>query len=284
MKVLIIKSYIHHKNKQGLEEILKFLNIHYIYGLIKDIKNFDIIYSPTYPIDTSKYYNKKFIFGPHFSIFPDNKLTQINNTCNNSIYILPSKWCDVLWTNLNVNKIIPIKIFSFPVNTDKFSPTETKKEKVFIYFKRRDPNELKYIENFLKNKNIQYTIFNYVKGYDEKEYIKTLQSAKYGIWLGAHESQGFALQEALSCNVPLLVWNVKNMNQEYGFNYPSIPATTIPYWDNRCGEFFYEQKDFLKTYDKFILNLNSYKPRKYILENLSVKKCSENFIKLINKI
>jgi len=276
MKILIYTTIFHHKNKNGLEKILNSLKLEYKYGNI--IENYDIIYSPCIPIDTSKYPNKKFIFGPHFSIFPDNKLNQINNIYKNSILIIPSEWTLKLWNN----PYIPVKLFPFPVNIDKFSLTETKKEKVFIYFKRRNPNELKYIENFLKNKNIQYTIFNYVKKYKEQDYITTLQQSKYGIWLGAHESQGFALQEALSCNVPLLVWNVKNINQEYGFNYPSIPATTIPYWDNRCGEFFYEQKDFLKTYDKFISNLNSYKPREYILENLSVEKCAENFMKLIS--
>ena len=50
-------------------------------------------------------------------------------------------------------------------------------------------------------------------------FFNYLQNSKYGIWLDAHESQGFALQEALSCNVPLLVWNISSMNQEYNSTY-----------------------------------------------------------------
>ena len=117
--------------------------------------------------------------------------------------------------------------------------------------------------------------------YGENEYLNHLQDSKYGIWLGAHESQGFALQEALSCNVPLLVWSVTNMNQEYGYNYEDIPATTIPYWDDRCGESFTDQGQFEEMYLLFLSKLDIYKPRDFILENLSMDKCEE---KLINQI
>ena len=71
------------------------------------------------------------------------------------------------------------------------------------------------------------------------------------------------------------------MSQEYGYNYPDIPATVIPYWDERCGEYFYKVEEFETTYNKFITKLENYKPREYILENLSPQKCGERFIKLV---
>ena len=145
----------------------------------------------------------------------------------------------------NVESIIPLKVFYFPVNTKKFKPMENiKKEKVFIYFKRRKQEELTFLKKFLHNKNIEFKVFDYVKRYKEEDYLKYLQESKYGIILDAHESQGFAIEEALSCDVPLLVWNVTSMNQEEGINYPDIPATSIPYWDNRCGESFYNKEEF----------------------------------------
>ena len=107
------------------------------------------------------------------------------------------------------------------------------------------------------------------------------KNSKYGIILDAHESQGFAIEEALSCDVPLLVWNVTSMNQEEGSNYLNIPATSIPYWDERCGEYFYNKDQFEKTYNKFINKLNTYKPREFVIENLSVKKCAEIFKNLL---
>ena len=111
-----------------------------------------------------------------------------------------------------------------------------------------------------------------------------MQQCKYGIILDAHESQGFAIEEALSCNVPLLVWNAKSMSQEVGGNYNNIPCTTIPYWDERCGEYFYEESELEPTFHIFTNKLDTYKPREYIHENLSVDVCFENFNKLYESL
>ena len=262
--------------------ILEYLKYTYKFGEIKDINNYDIILIPDNPINTSKFPNKKFIFGPHFSIFPNNKLSVIQNHNNNCKYIQPSKWVCQLWNN--VNNILPIETFYFPVDISTFKPISMESNNVFIYFKRRKKEELKYIEDFLNDKNINYKVFDYVKRYKEEDYLKYLQESKYGIILGAHESQGFAIEEALSCNVPLLVWNVSSMNQEEGVNYPEFKATTIPYWDERCGEYFYNKTEFESKYNEFISKLNTYKPREFVLENLSVEKCAENFKKLISYI
>ena len=285
MKILII-GYFHHKNVEGLESILNYLKYDYTFNDdFNNIDNYDIIISPTYPINTSLYPNKKFIFGPHFSVFPNKNLNLIKNIHNNSIYLQPSKWALDVWYNFNVTKLLPLEIMYFPVNTNKFKPKkEIKKNKVFIYFKRRKLTELHFLKQFLLKRNIDYHVFDYVKRYNEEYYLKYLQESKYGIVLDAHESQGFAIEEALSCNVPLLVWNVSSMNQEEGVNYPDIPATSIPYWDERCGEFFYKEEEFESKYNEFMSKLETYKPRDFILENLSVEKSAEKWNKLISDL
>jgi hypothetical protein len=281
MKILIIDSF-HHKNMVGLKLLLHNINYEYKFGTIDEINSFDIVYSPNNPINTSIYPSKKFIFGPHFSIFPNNKLLSINNINNNSIYIQPSVWVTELWKNYGAEKIIPIKDFPFPVEIEKFSPNQySQKNEVFIYFKRRNPQELEYVKHFLNNKNITYKIFDYVQKYNEEDYLKCLQNAKYGIIIDAHESQGFAIEEALSCNIPLLVWNTSVMSQEYGSNYPNIPCSSIAYWDERCGLYFYKVEEFETSYNEFINKLETYSPRAYIMENLSPQKCGERFIELV---
>lgn len=269
----------HHKNIHGLQLLMNELKL----NDPNDPNNLDIVFSPSGPIDSSKNPHIKYIFGPHFSVFPSGNLSRINNIHKNAVYIQPSDWARDVWINKGANSIVPIKTFSFPVDIERFKPLDNgEKNQVYIYFKRRRPDELEYLENFLKKKNIDYKIFNYVTKYKETDYLNTLQHAKYGIILDAHESQGFATEEALSCNIPLLVWNVKSMHQEYGSRYDNIVATSIPYWDERCGEYFYNSDELEKTYDKFIDKLHTYKPREYIVENLSPKKCAENLLELVN--
>lgn len=287
---------LHHKNKQGLMNMINYINTHYpieityMYSYNRDdIEKADIIYSPCYPIDTNLYSaNKKFIFGPHFSVFPDNKFTTMLCNLSNSVYIQPSKLAMEVWQNMLSKETIPLVWFPFPVDTNKFTPSNNSRlDKIFIYYKRRHPTELQQLEEYLKSRceDLTYRIFDYVKRYDENEYLNYIRDCKFGIILDAHESQGFAIQEALSCNIPLLVWNVTTMGQEWNGNnytYTGLQGAAImqsvPYWDSRCGELFYTFDQLDTTYNKFFTNLDTYTPRDYILENLSLVPCSLRFM------
>ncbi len=286
MKVLFIQIGMHHKNLNALTKYNLQITTIYNENLTNiDLNNFDVVYSPSRPIDVSKYPNTKFIFGPHFSVFPNKTQIDIIKNSKNVIYVQPSEWVVELWKSFpfcNIN----IKALPFGVDTDRFCEIKpiTERNEVFIYFKRRSPDELKFIINYMNDNNIDYKLFDYINRYSEQEYISFLQNAKYGIWLDAHESQGFALQEALSCNVPLLVWNVTSLNQEFGYNYPNLPATTISYWNNICGEYFYNQNEFIDKFNLFKSQLNNYRPREFIMDNLSIKKCEDKFIEIVNNI
>ena len=285
MKILFININMHHKN---LKALLSYKNIQiYITRNINELntmnlKEFDCVYSPSTPIDVSKYPNTKFIFGPHFSVFPElNHMNLIRQP--NVTYIQPSDWASQLWANNPLCKNIKIKPLPFGVDADFFKNDKpiNMREKVFIYFKSRNPLLLQIVELYLKEKSINYVVFNYNTKYNEMDYINYLKNSKYGIWIGRHESQGFALEEALSCDVPLLVLNVQSMNEEYKSGYEDIPGTTIPYWDNRCGEYFYNLRDLNNKFNLFISKLETYKPRDYILENLTIEKCEEKLIDII---
>ena len=84
MKILIFDNF-HHKNKESLMKILNHLNYEYLKCNANNydkIKEYDVIFSPSLPINVSLFPDKKFIFGPHFSVFPNNKLLEINNLNN----------------------------------------------------------------------------------------------------------------------------------------------------------------------------------------------------------
>jgi glycosyltransferase involved in cell wall biosynthesis len=287
MKILFIKSCCHTKNFNFILKCRKIdftivNNVSETYNL--NLAVYDAVYSPCEPIDVSKYPNTKFIFGPQFSVFPDERLNLIK--FKNVLYNLLSDWVINFWNQYQLCDNLKFIKLPFGVDTEKFNEINTlsDREKVFIYFKKRNPEELQLILHFFQNKNIEIKLFNYESRYYEEEYLNYLQNSKYGVWLDAHESQGFALQEALSCNVPLLVWNASSMNQEYGSSYTNFPASTIPYWDERCGEFFYEKEEFEEKFDLFTSNLETYKPREYILENLSIDVCENQLINLIKNM
>ena len=85
----------------------------------------------------------------------------------------------------------------------------------------------------------------------------------------------------LASNLPLLVWNVSLMSEEFNSNYPDIEATSIPYWDDRCGKVFYDINKIDEIINLFIKDLNKYRPREYIIEKLGLEVCSNRFKELL---
>jgi hypothetical protein len=288
MKILFFKgSGIHHKNEYALSlyKNIQFYSISQISDLDKlDLSQYNCVYSPSTPINASKYPGIKFIFGPHFSVLPDEQQMTVIRAPN-AVYSQPSEWVAQFWRDSPYCRGITIKPVPFAVDIHRFCEVRPANERnqVFVYYKSRNPNEIQFVLNILQKHGIVGKLFQYGK-YNETEYLSYLQQSKYGIWVGRHESQGFAVEEALSMNVPLLVWDVKSMNQEYGFNYDDIPATVLPYWDDRCGEVFYEGDKFESKLGVFLSKLDTYRPRDYIVEHLSPDVCEKHLIKTIQDI
>ena len=51
----------------------------------------------------------------------------------------------------------------------------------------------------------------------------------FGIFMSRPETQGFAAQELLSCNLPMFVWDQK-VN---AYEDKKLSGTTMSYWDDR---------------------------------------------------
>ena len=272
----------HHKIEKNLLKGFRLLNLDY--STSGNIEDFDLIYSAKYPLDITKYPKQRFIFGAQFSVFPEHT-SIFNDIYHNAIYIQPSEWTLKVWRDEFGYRSLPIKVCPVGVDTEEFKPNDTViKDRVFIYYKRRKASELDSIKHKLTQLGYTYEIVVYGH-YNEEDYKSLLDQSKFGIWLDAHESQGFALLEALSKNVPLLVWNVERMSQEEGSpeEYQKIETevTSIPYWDHRCGEFFYRAEEFGTIFDKFRTNLDNYNPREFILETLELTEQTKKFLSLI---
>lgn len=207
---------------------------------------------------------------------------------DHSIYIQPSQWVIDWYLSKNViNKMAPMP---FGVDTERFNQVKPieQRNKVLLYKKCRKPEDIESVIQILNKNNIQYELFDYEKRYEQNYYLDYLHDCKFGIWVDGHESQGFALEEALSCNVPLLVWNAKSLNVVIYDGRPGFdedfPATTIPYWDERCGEYFNDSNELEEKFNLFLSKLHQYRPRDFVIENLSFEKCEEKLFEVINKI
>ena len=294
MKFLCLDTYIHHKNKIGFILMCQAKNIDYLISKSQaDFdKDWDLVFIPSEYIDPRYFpYAKAIMYGPHSFIF-------VNGVWRKNVLAFPSNcfynvlcnWVKDLQEEFGglsmVTKPIP-----FAVDVEKFKPkNQTKIYDCFVYFKRRHTDDLNYIISILNKKNLSYKVIVYGK-YNEEDYIEILNSSKFGIWIGCHESQGFALEEALSCDVPLLVFNCTSMFQEYNekneicykneLGHFFLKATSVPYWDERCGLTFTKQEEFIPNLDRLLAEYTKFHPRDYIEKTLSPMACVDRLIKEI---
>ena len=100
------------------------------------------------------------------------------------------------------------------------------------------------------------------------------KSSEFGIVLGTTESQGFAIQSLLACNLPLIVIDKKiNHYGEY-----KLTGTTVPYWSNKCGVTVNTIDECKIELLNFIAELKNYSPSEMVIENLTYEVFIKNLI------
>jgi len=186
-------------------------------------------------------------------------------------------------------------IWPVGIDTDIWQPTQSKTKSVdfLIYSKIRwDYDQqvvslLEPIRHTLTQKGLSFEELRY-GFYQPQEYKQALSRCCAMIFLCEHESQGLAYQECLSSGVPILAWDQGECLDPNRFKWgmPHIPATSVPYWDERCGIKFKDINEFSIKLEEFIetLQLKKFSPRNYILENLTLKKCAQNYLEILEKI
>ena len=253
----------------------------------------DLIWSTGFWIDPLMFPKSKFMFGPQFFVFPtrDGPLSTYKGlVADRCLYNCLSEWNLQIHKAFLPNPAVPYVCLPFGVDTESMKPNPNvqKKEYILIYWKLRDSINMQQVVDILIKNKLLFKVVKY-GFYKSDEYHKLLLESKLCIWIGRHESQGFAFQEALSYNVPLLVYDVLDMKEEVNdynisvyasYHGISLSATSTAFWDPICGEKTTRQKDIEPLLKKMMSGLENYRPRDFVERTLSDKVC---FKRLLNR-
>ena len=235
---------------------------------------------------------KPILFGPNLVANPEELPFRWRKPANGSICLVPSEWVAKAWCSCVQFNGVTIEAWAAGIDTQTFGPLQKKNNQnesfVLVYFKNRNKIELDYVVQKLVDKNIPYRIFAY-GAYDELTYLESLKSAKYAIWLSGTESQGFAMMEALSTNLPILILDCLNLNDnvlnESIVSRPKFPkiffkirASSAPYFDERCGLKIVSISEIDQAINEMEKKCFQFNPRQYILENHNLSLAAEKLI------
>ena len=142
------------------------------------------------------------------------------------------------------------------------------------------------IQQIIKKEGLSFDTIRY--GYYEPEQLKEkIANCKFAIFLCEHETQGIAYQQILATGTPILAWNRKGFWQDPEF-YPDRvkyePVSSIPYWDNRCGEEFENIDEFREKLKIFLKGIPNYNPEDFIAENLTLEKCAQEYVNIYDQV
>ena len=253
-----------HKVVDNLIKSLDQEKIDYAINEEKYEHNFLIQYDAIAHQKHSKIEQETTIIGPQVWLFDGYGQFLIENQNYYKKLIAPSQWVKDKF--INKFNLPEEKIAIWPVGIEEFDNVREPSYDCLIYFKRRDESELSTVKKFLVDRGLSYRMVEY-GGYDEVGFRNLVNQAKFCFLINGTESQGIAVQEIMSMGTPIIAWDIKEwLDQGEAYR---VPATSIPYWDDRCGEKFYSVDKLEETFDNFYARINDYDPKAYIKENLS---------------
>ena len=209
-------------------------------------------------------------------------------------YLQHSRW--VLDVALGFGLYDPAIFALWPAGVDEAawqpSPSGRKDLDVLVYRKlvwdreRQEAELLAPIRAFLSYGG--YTTAEITYGqYDTATYRALLARARALLFLSAHESQGLAYQEAMACDVPVIAWNPGRWLDPVRFEYgrPEVPASSVPYFDARCGATFATPEEFRAAFPGFLesARVGRFRPREYVLENLSIERSTARMLDFLRE-
>ena len=223
------------------------------------------------------------VVGPNLFVMPDDIPEDIS--LKGLLYLQGCDWAKRMWEHVGFDAC-PIRIWPVGIDTDMFRPPgiRSSDRSVMVYHKWRDTEGLRLILDALYELHLPYHIVLYGQ-YDEQEYLRLLKGTSFMIYYSCSESQGMALQEAMACDVPIVVCDAISIFQEVGEHefdnsLRDFLVTSAPYFDETCGIKITDLSQLKHSIEFMMDNLKGFAPREYVLHNLSLEGQARAFVKL----
>ena len=263
----------------GLRESLEKCNVPYAINEDKYAFNHLIQYDPMGHIKHEKLEHSSCLIGPQ--VWPFDQYGEFLKRCPQYYkkLLMPGMSC---YLSFIQQGYLEEKLALWPVGIKDINVERTKDTRFLIYQKERPDSDVNYVISFLEKNGYEYRILRY-GSYNPEDYYRCLSECSHAIIVGRPETQGIAYQEMMSSDMPLMIWDNREW-YDYGIpvEYQKNPApTSAHYFSEECGEKFYTEEEFEKTFSKFIST--KYSPKEFVRRELSYEVSVKKLLSLFEE-
>lgn len=196
------------------------------------------------------------------------------------LVIVPSQWVKIAYVEDAPALDGRISIWPAGVDEHYWAPGvasgDRKHRTVLVYQKNASEELLKGVINTIEACGWRVSVIVYGK-YAAENYRQQLANATFAVFLSRSESQGLALAEAWSMDVPTLVWDSQE-NEICGRRYSVI--STAPYLTDACGALWRTVEDLSQLLDRLSHRIDHCHPRDWLLLNMTDEVCARHLLYL----
>ena len=187
-----------------------------------------------------------------------------------------------------------VRVWPVGIDTDRWKPASRVEpvtdfllyDKVLWDRSRTERDLVDPVRDVLRREGLTFETIRYGR-YRPSELAAALRRCRAVLFLCEHETQGQACEQMLAAGLPVLAWDPGEWRDPVRARYgiPPTPATSVPYFDERCGERFPALGTFPESLGCFLENLRAgrYAPRDYVLENLTLERGARRYVELLGE-
>lgn len=221
---------------------------------------------------------KKLFAGPNL-VVRSNEFNNILGSKEIDVCIVPSQWVKKAYLeDLPVLKN-RIAVWAAGVDEKYWSQRSAgdNSRKVLVYWKTERQSFVEEVEHILK-KNSWSPVRIIYNSYKQENFKKNLSECKFAVFVSRSESQGIALLEAWAMDIPTLVWDPGQLCAR-GKVYNQV--SSCPYLNNKLGLRWKTIEEFENMVVQFLTGFYKFRPRKWILENMTDKISARKLLSII---
>jgi len=199
------------------------------------------------------------------------------------LVIIPSEWTRDFYRDVP-SLAAKARVCTCGVDTTYWQPRAGRKNQTaVVYWKSGDERFCEAVESFVRQCGLEPLRVRSRHGehriFTQSDYRDLLDRSIVGVFLSTFETQGIALAEAWSMNVPTMVWDPRGDAEWAGRRFTA--ASSAPYLTPATGVAFRDVGELRPALDGALRSLGSFQPREWVLANMTDAVCSRKLYEVI---